>query len=298
MPNTTCIVDTLHDIAPMYVPSGQEQELIYYASEKLDRYGFDIEIDDLGNIMATRYGKKKTDPLPLLSAHSDTVQQYRDKTLLDSGRVGFEYNEEYQIFYSPTKDYYSGFDDKVGVAIILCLARNTDLPFKALITVMEESGGIGVQNIPADFMKSSAFNITLDRMGDSDVVIDYFSSRLCPEPFSREIMKIASELGIELTETLGTFADTYYISLYTPGVNLSVGYYRPHMPGDFVHVAAAANAMAIAERIIQDKDRLLRFAGEWYKKCRYRREYEKEFADDYIDDIIFRSRPKMRKGLY
>lgn len=262
MEEIPCIVKVLHDIAPLYTPSGLEGELVYYIFETLHYNGFEVEIDDIGNVMAVRGGDMEAN-LPMLSAHSDTVQRDRDYKILRDVGVKFFYDEKYEIFYSNNANYYAGFDDKVGVAIILCLANLTKLPFKVLIPVMEETGGEGVQEVPKRFISSSMFNITLDRGGDGDIITDYLGLQLAPQKFSTEVIRIARELGITLNEEVGTYADTYYTSFYTPGVNLSVGYYRPHQPGDFVHLPTAVGAMKIAESCIQQRDRLRHFSNNW-----------------------------------
>jgi hypothetical protein len=111
-----------------------------------------------------------------------------------------------------------GFDDKIGIAIILWLMKYTDLRFKVILSSQEEEtkredlqikdehghlrgGGGGIQYAltssksltfikdSLSFIKNSRFGLVLDRQGCSDIIAKYWDEDVCLDDFLRELKK-------------------------------------------------------------------------------------------------------------
>ena len=68
------LVKSFCDLVKIDSPSGQEDKIAEYLSEKLTQLGFEVDNDDYGNIVAKEEGNN---PL-MLSAHMDTVEPGRN----------------------------------------------------------------------------------------------------------------------------------------------------------------------------------------------------------------------------
>lgn len=243
------LIKILENLFHIYSPFQKEREMIAFAENFLRECGFKVTKDKMGNIMASRGDSKQ---LPLLNAHMDTRQDEYDKSHLS------------QITYNSKEDKFQlenvqiGCDDKAGIGIIFCLAKNTNLEFKVLLTVQEEHGQRGVQNIPDEFYNNVCWAFSLDRKGSSDIITEYDGKLMCSNEFLKELISIAEESRVYLSENCGSMADTYYISNYCPAVNLSVGYYNPHRINDFLKVDETYNILKVVKKCMENKHRLMK----------------------------------------
>jgi len=137
------------------------------------------------------------------------------------------FDAEKQVLWSPAG---LNADDRAGVLAILEILHRGYRP-SVLFTADEELGCLGAQALIASGI-SPPHNVRvligLDRRGAHDAV--YYD---CD---NSQLKGWVSSFG--WTEALGTFSD---ISVLGPhwdigAVNLSVGYYRPHGPGEYLRV--------------------------------------------------------------
>jgi len=255
-------------------PSGQEAAVVHHVLRRLaGKVPADttIQVDSMGNIMVT---VGTADKYPLLNAHLDTVQtiqgvvgfrpimgtyqQYLEekctKYSTDLGLPGAQssivnprvppkqpkHAQDAQVIWNASFRSPLGGDDRAGVAVILCALRGLlgrDLPpFKALLNVQEETGCRGsshtVQTYP-HFFEDVVYSITMDRRGNSDLITS-IHTKLCSDEFAEALCR---DTALPYKPTTGMLADAMQIGKLVPNaVNMSVGYYEPHSPTEYIVV--------------------------------------------------------------
>lgn len=193
----------------------------------------------------------------LLVAHLDTVH----KSLPAS------------IYYDPETKRLSalegiGGDDRCGVYMILEIVRKYNC--SVLFTEDEEIGAIGADKFAeSEIAKTFDCNyiVELDRRGATDAVFydcdnPEFTDFVCKEYFKKSI---------------GSFSDISIIApaLGVAAVNLSSGYYQPHLPTEYV-VAPEV------DRIIEETLKLLaRSPATKFKYIKAKRTYGDYYGDYY-----------------
>lgn len=222
----------LRDLIAIPSPSGREGPVRKMCDDELRRLGFQTEIDGAGNLLASR----GDGPFILLNAHMDTVQRDSDVAQIASGGLT-----------RPRLDLRYGFDDKVGIAIILRLAMLKGSPFKVLLTVEEETGGGGVINVDPEFFGDVSLCITLDRGGFGDMVTSILGEPLAPDDVIGVVEGVLNVGNFRYERVEGRPCDARIISRHVPTVNLSVGIYEMHTKYEYVKIEEAirtANAVA------------------------------------------------------
>lgn len=211
-----------------------EKELIVYLYKFLkENYG-------KNNIIATKDYLVAEGDIPLcLIAHMDTV--------FSEPPYEFYYDREERVMWSPQG---AGFDDRVGIAMILQILMCGYKPH-VIFTSGEESGGIGARNLVASYPKmpfklKPKFLIELDRQGDNDSVF------YCCD--NKNFEKYVNGFGFK-TAT-GTFTD---ISIIMPawdicGVNFSVGYWDEHSKIERLDMDVVYNTLYKVTNILEDKN--------------------------------------------
>lgn len=243
------LIETFTQLFKIYSPIYEEHELAMFLSRQLKDAGWQVERDNMGNIMAKR--SDDTRVVPLLNAHMDTLQSEDDQEQLEFLTYD-TVTDRFQL-----KDVQIGCDDKAGLGIILCLAKYTDLDFKILFTVQEERGQKGVKNIPPVFFGNVCWAFSLDRKGSNDVVTEYMGKTMCTDEFYQELAQIGLENNIELSIAQGSRADTYDLADFCPAVNLSVGYYGAHHTNDYLKVNETYRIMDLVRQCLAQKERLV-----------------------------------------
>ncbi len=201
----------------------------------------------IGDVAGNRVWQRGGSPYVLLCAHMDTVQMIGDEELIDDG-VPLIYDGE---TLRADDDVQVGFDDKVGLAIILALANCTDLPFRALFTVGEETSQRGARAVDESWFDDSLFALVLDRRGGTDVITSIAGLPIAPPEFVERFM--ALPLAADRTERNGLASDALVLSEYMPTLNLSVGYYGPHRAGDYCVLSEALATARLVEQAIETR---------------------------------------------
>jgi len=214
----------LRDLICIPSPSGREEPIAMWCELELEERGFEVEIDHAGNVLA----KRGEGPFVLLNAHMDTTQSKDDVREIRDGGLR-----------RPRLDLRYGFDDKVGIAIIMTLAEIDDLPFKVLLTVGEEVGGIGVKEISCESYEDVICCLTLDRGNAREMVTSINGINLATDGWLDVIDRAFRRGGFPFDRVGGRGSDARAISKYVPTVNLSVGIHEMHTPYEFVKIDEA-----------------------------------------------------------
>lgn len=260
-------------------PSGRERGVVNYCALVLRNAGFVVDIDPWGNISAVR-GRG---PYILLNAHMDSVGENQIGPII--------YDEEKQIFRKRKAKGDIGVlggDDKAGIAIILSIAKQTTLPMKVLLTVMEEpphmSRGIGHFVLDSGgylFFDDVVFTVVLDRGGMREIIPCYrfttsvpmvgsipgTKNPLCASDAMVDLIRaISAEVGSPFKRAVGSACDMGVILYFSPSVNLSVGYFNPHSRDEYVVPGYTFEALRLAAAIINNRDAFGLLHPEWMSR--------------------------------
>ncbi len=242
----------LLNLCRIYSPSGYERGVIDYCVPLLQQNGFEVTVDDIGNIIATR-GKTESGKYIMVNAHMDTVQRQDDAIMMTDPNFVY-YDRFWNIIAG--HNVMVGGDDKCGCAIAMTLATSTTLSFKILLTVGEEAGCYGVEAVDKKVFDDVLFCFTADRKHCCDI-IDHYCGRTCaPDTVTKEISAVAREHNIFMEKNSGSVADTYHICQYVPAVNLSSGYYNAHTSFDFIRVGETHDTMMVIRQFILNPGRM------------------------------------------
>jgi len=223
-------------------PPGGEGVVSSFCAGFLAGCGFDVKVDRLGNVAA----KRGNGPFILLVAHLDDWghPKKRGFRVLPGGLV-----------VSATGSPLGG-DDKCGVALALSLACDPRRPLAVLLTVQEESGGLGCREFVREntewFADVSAC-LVLDRRGEGDVVARIGTHILDPGgSFRRRVMEAGAAEGVPVRLVDGAFSDVLTLRLLTglPAANISVGYHLPHTAGEYVSLPHLRRARRWVRRVL------------------------------------------------
>lgn len=235
----------LEDLFKIYSPTGQEAPVVEYCKPILKRAGFTLYTDAVTNLYAQR-GSATGEKLVCINAHTDTVQDESDSDV--ANYVQYRWLED--MFTGQGK--MLGGDDKCGIAVALTLAMGTTLPMKIILTSGEERGGKGAEALTQDDFNNVLCCFTIDRKSGHDLISEYCGRTCAPKEFVKAFMTIAErDAGVKFVDVMGSYADTYVISKYTPCVNLSAGYYNAHTDKDFVDVNELYNVMISVKAAIE-----------------------------------------------
>lgn len=246
-------------------PSGHEGLVRAYVLEHLERHGFAVSVDSIGNVLAERGVPALHQGYPLLSFHMDCVSSdahlLADHTTVSSSSDVHDLCSSTEAFWGKRKRrggeelslrpsnaleitrgwlhsrgaFVLGGDDKCGGAIALTLAATTTLPLKIIASVQEEIGCVGIEQVDPRFFEDVAYALVLDRRGANHLIVSIAGQLLCQGAFAAAMMRAAATTGLLVYAAEGAFSDVLALSQYISNVvNLSVGYYRPHTAQEIV----------------------------------------------------------------
>jgi di/tripeptidase len=134
------------------------------------------------------------------------------------------------ISFKSTDGEPIGGDDKCGLAIIMTIAQTTNIPLKICLSIAEEIGCVGIDEVSPQFFDDVDYSLTLDRRGDTDLIYQVSRRKLYSDvDFLLTIIRAGIEVGVMPTLSEGMLADVMIISEYVENCcNMSVGYYSPH----------------------------------------------------------------------
>ncbi len=102
-------VNEVTNICEIPAPSGHEEDRAKYVGKRFSDFGFDVEIDDINNVIAYKKGNTSDKPNLMFAAHTDTV--FPEGTDVSVSREGD------QLFAPGIRD------NSAGVAGIILLAK-------------------------------------------------------------------------------------------------------------------------------------------------------------------------------
>ena len=179
--------------------------------------------DNAGNIIV----EKGDGPYPCFACHMDTVHKYSKKHKIREQNIGSD------TFWSSPAGI--GGDDKCGIWACIRLLQELE-NVKVVFFAQEEHGQIGAHNIDLKRFEDCCFICELDRLGNSDLIVDYIGMPTVSVEFEEDLCQVIPQGDTwELAE--GFITDV--MVLFERGIdisvmNLSCGYYNPHTKKEFV----------------------------------------------------------------
>lgn len=222
--------DLLYECLLIQSNSKDETRMVEFITDKLTEWNIHYEIDEVGNILAT---KGHAELYPTLACHMDTVHDLVEKFLI------FE-NEDI-IFAMDGKDTSQtgiGGDDKVGVFIALSCIKDMDI-CKAVFFTREEIGCYGSGRVSNDWFSNSSFIAQVDRKGATDFVTTATGTVLCSTDFKTAVSPYLTKWGYT-DYTNGGLTDVVTLvenSVGTSCFNMSCGYYDPHSDNETIKIS-------------------------------------------------------------
>lgn len=194
----------------------------------LERYPEAIS-DEAGNIYIT---KGDADNYPCVVAHLDTVH----KLIAPDEYHVVEVDGRVFAMNTTTMDFTGvGGDDKCGIYIALyCLEYFKNI--KVAFFVDEEMGCLGSAKADMTFFEDTSYVIQGDRQGYQDVVTTIMGVEMTSRAFNESIAPYVEGYSKDFC-VRGGMTDVYQLKLNdlkVSCINLSCGYYRPHMPNEFI----------------------------------------------------------------
>jgi putative aminopeptidase FrvX len=202
--------------------------------------------DDYGNILGIK--KCGFGPTIMLSAHMDIKSEIcKDSFLNKNGNIWRR------------SEGILGADDRAGIAMIINILKsictlNFKGKLKIVFTVEEEEGQQGAENLDPDFYKNVDFAISLDRKNGSNIVTKSSSQQYCDEEYGRVFEKAASLLWDGMYPykmVTGGISDLRVWSKEgIQSVNLSIGFYDEHMPGETLKIDEWHNTFELVSYVL------------------------------------------------
>jgi len=230
--------DLLLECLVIQTNSKDETRMSQFITDKLTEWNISYEIDDIGNIMAT---KGRAELYPVLACHQDTVHDLVENFLI--------YENEDILFAIDGKDTSQtgiGGDDKVGVFIALQCLKEMDI-CKAVFFTREEIGCYGSGRVNLDWFKQASFIAQVDRKGDSDFVTHATGTKLCSNDFLSAALPYITNWGFT-PYTQGGLTDVVQLTEDGVGVstfNMSCGYFDPHSDSETIKVSIVEATWAL-----------------------------------------------------
>ena len=161
------------ELAAIPHPSGHEEAALQFLEKRLDKAGVEHWRDTTGNLMMRKPATDGCENAPgiVLQSHIDMVPQKADgvdhdfekdslKLIIEDGWVSAEGTT-------------LGADNGIGVAAIIAAFESADLkhgPLEGLITIDEERGLVGAQNLQRDVLKGDIL-LNLDSEDEGELFV-------------------------------------------------------------------------------------------------------------------------------
>jgi len=230
-------IDLLQEMYEIFSPSGAEHAMATYVSNWLAENEISHKFDSAGNIYAKNaiQGSRRI----LVNAHMDTVADAPAEIILKKTKD--------DVVICSSNNQVIGADDKNGVWSVLRLLADESVrvPLSALLCVSEETGCNGSEYAMkhhSDEFSDSVFCITIDRRGNTDIVVENYDIKLCSDTMKDTLNEWGKPYG--LSSATGSISDVSNIvsALNINGINLFAGYYNAHSGNEYTSMKDLAKS--------------------------------------------------------
>lgn len=230
-------IDLLREMYEIFSPSGAEHAMATYVSNWLAENEIAHTFDSAGNIYAKNAieGSRRI----LVNAHMDTVADAPADIILKKTKD--------DVIVCSSNNQVIGADDKNGVWSVLRLLadKSVRVPLSALLCVSEETGCNGSEfamKHHSDQFNDCVFCITIDRRGNTDIVVENYDIKLCSDAMTTQLNEWGKPFG--LSSATGSISDVSNIvsALEINGINLFAGYYNAHSGNEYTSMKDLAKS--------------------------------------------------------
>ena len=244
--------EKLKNILSIPTYTWEEDQLIDYVTNILDKKGYKHYVDDLGSIYVT---KGKSDNYPCLVAHLDSVHQIKDYKVVEELQLNAqgEKKPSFVGYDSKTGERCGvGGDDKAGVFICLELLDRFD-NVKAFFPVAEEIGCERSKAADETFFTDVGYAIQFDSTENDTMSLSLMGVQLFEQKseFFNKTRNIILEHGFTewrhhpYTDTM-VLKDKFNFAC----LNFAAGYYNYHTSNEYVIVEDVKNSIKLGENVI------------------------------------------------
>jgi len=225
---------TLFKILSTQTASYDQKEMQRLIIDLCERAGASVEVDQSGNVLATKGTLQEGQAYPCAVAHLDSVHeilpadQYQ---VLEAGGKAFAINPERVEFVGV------GGDDKCGLYIAVQVLAHLNQA-KAVFFVDEEVGCEGSHACSLDWFQDVGYLLQNDRRGSVDLARTICGLQVASQEFQDVIQPLVPRYGRAWCDN-GGLTDVYALAMR--GLNLSVlniacSYYRPHTDQEYIDI--------------------------------------------------------------
>ena len=273
-------LDFLKEVLSIPTKTFQEEHMIEFLVEWLEKKGIEYKVDDMGNVYATKKsGDLPTDfYYPCVISHTDTVHSLNEIIVKEENKPNAQGDLKLSLkAYTPTgKPTGIGGDDKCGV--FACLTLLDELPFlKAAFFVSEETGCHGSRKADPEFFFNVGYAIQFDAPENWMITEKCFGQILFDRDsdFFQKCDKVLSEGMIkeDMEYMVHPYTDVYALrsKFDFSCINFSIGYYDYHSANEYVVVEDVFNGIEHGRKMISELGYKLYFK----KSNTYKWQYEK-----------------------
>ena len=244
--------EKLKNILSVPTYTWEEDQLIKYVSDILDKKGYEYYLDDLGSIYIT---KGKSEHYPCLVAHLDSVHQIKEYEVVEESQLNAQGEDKPSLVGYDTvtgERCGVGGDDKAGVFICLELLDKFD-NIKAFFPVAEEIGCKGSKAADESFFKDVGYAVQFDSTENNTMSKTLLGVELYEKDgeFINKCENLILEHGISewkhhpYTDTM-VLKERFDFSC----LNFAAGYYGWHSNTEYVVIEDVKNAISLGEKVI------------------------------------------------
>ena len=246
--------EKLKNILSVPTYTWEEDQLIEYVTNILDKKGYEYYVDNLGSIYIT---KGKSNHYPCLVAHLDSVHKIKDYKVVEELQLNAQGEKKPSLVgYDLVSGERCGVggDDKAGVFICLELLDKFD-NIKAFFPVAEEIGCEGSKAADESFFTDVGYAVQFDSTENNTMSKTLLGVKLYEEggEFINKCENLILEHGISewrhhpYTDTM-VLKEKFDFSC----LNFAAGYYGWHSSTEYVVIEDVQNAINLGEKVITE----------------------------------------------
>jgi len=185
--NKQRVLEIFEEILSIPRSSGKEEKISNYIVEYAKSHNLEYKKDEYNNVFIRKNNKR--DKTIILQAHSDMVCVSNNNYDFDNKGIDYYIDGDYY----KAKNTTLGADDGIGLAIILAMLEEENMPnIEALITTQEETTMLGATNFDYSLLTGKTL-INLD--GTDEGKIESSCAGMCSIVLSKKVTKEISELN-------------------------------------------------------------------------------------------------------
>jgi tripeptide aminopeptidase len=272
-------IEFLKEVLSIPTKTYNEELMIEFLVEWLEKKGIEYHLDDMGNVYATKKsGEVPADfYYPCVLSHTDTVHSINEIIVREEQKPNAQGFRKLALkgYTTSGKPTGIGGDDKCGV--FACLTLLDELPFlKAAFFVSEETGCHGSRNADPKFFSNVGYAIQFDAPENWMITEKCFGQILFDRDteFFEKCDKVLTEGMVkeDMEYMVHPYTDVYALrsKFDFSCINFSIGYYDYHTANEYVVVEDVFKGIEHGRKMISELGYKL-----YYKKSNeYRWQYE------------------------